>query len=277
MVEVDKETEEYNNAINEYKRLSNGYAPPKGLTTKQILALCEDMEAKAEALAEYVKIAGKDDIQDEEMTLEQIQNEIETVRAEKINTVVTLINGIGTVSLASESAIKTARANYDILSAELKSQVTNYSKLTSAESTLATLKQQKAAADAKAAQLEQQKATWAAKKAKVEELVKNFKSNLEDDGNYAKPRPWDTATLSALANFTNVEKVHANWYFTNTLKGANVGTNYGGGKKQVNFISACFPDGNILNRRSGKDYAIKVRDAYKSITSGRVNEYGVIV
>ena len=277
VVEVDKETEEYNNAINEYKRLSNGYAPPKGLTTKQILALCEDMEAKAEALAEYVKIAGKDDIQDEEMTLEQIQNEIETVRAEKINTVVTLINGIGTVSLASESAIKTARANYDILSAELKSQVTNYSKLTSAESTLATLKQQKAAADAKAAQLEQQKATWAAKKAKVEELVKNFKSNLEDDGNYAKPRPWDTATLSALANFTNVEKVHANWYFTNTLKGANVGTNYGGGKKQVNFISACFPDGNILNRRSGKDYAIKVRDAYKSITSGRVNEYGVIV
>ncbi len=276
VVEVDKETEEYNNAINEYKRLSNGYAPPKGLTTKQILALCEDMEAKAEALAEYVKIAGKDDIQDEEMTLEQIQNEIETVRAEKINTVVTLINGIGTVSLASESAIKTARANYDILSAELKSQVTNYSKLTSAESTLATLKQQKAAADAQAAKLAQQKAAWDQKKSSINTLVSAFKNTVQDNGTALKQKAWDTNTLQAMLNLSKAEKVYANQYFGNTLGGAKVRQNYGGKEYTAKSIYLAIPDGNTTNWRAGNATAKKVRSAFQSI-SGSVNEYGVII
>lgn len=276
VVEVDKETEEYNNAINKYKRLSNGYAPPKGLTTKQILALCEDMEAKAEALAEYVKIAGKDDIQDEEMTLEQIQNEIETVRTEKINTVVTLINGIGTVSLASESAIKTARANYDILSYELKSQVTNYSKLTAAESTLKSLQQQKAAADAEAARKAQQKATWTQRSAAINTIVKNFKKTVEDNGSALSQKPWDQNALNAMKSLKTNEKVYANWYFANTLKGATVSKNYGSTKYKATTVYAAITDGNTTSWRAGNALAKEVKALYKTI-SGSVNEYGEIV
>lgn len=276
VVEVDKETEEYNNAINKYKRLSNGYAPPKGLTTKQILALCEDMEAKAEALAEYVKIAGKDDIQDEEMTLEQIQNEIETVRTEKINTVVTLINGIGTVSLASESAIKTARANYDILSDELKSQVTNYSKLTAAESTLKSLQQQKAAADAEAARKAQQKATWTQRSAAINTIVTNFKKTVEDNGSALSQKPWDQNALNAMKSLKTNEKVYANWYFANKLKGATVSKNYGSTKYKATTVYAAITDGNTTSWRAGNALAKEVKALYKTI-SGSVNEYGEVV
>ena len=276
VVEVDKETEEYNNAINEYKRLSNGYAPPKGLTTKQILALCEDMEAKAEALAEYVKIAGKDDLQDEDMTLEQIQNEIETARAEKVNTVVTLINSIGTVSLASESAIQTARANYDILSAELKSLVTNYSKLTAAESTLKSLQQQKATADATAIKREQQKAAWAEKKAKINTIVTAFKKTVEDNGSAMSQKAWDTNTLQALLGLSKAEKVYANQYFGSTLKGATVSKNYGGKKYTANSIFLAITDGNTTSWRAGQTKAKEVKAAYQYI-SGSVNEYGEII
>lgn len=276
VVEVDKETEEYNNAINKYKRLSNGYAPPKGLTTKQILALCEDMEAKAEALAEYVKIAGKDDIQDEEMTLEQIQNEIETVRTEKINTVVTLINGIGTVSLASESAIKTARANYDILSDKLKSQVTNYSKLTAAESTLKSLQQQKAAADAEAALKAQQKATWATRKSEIESIVKAYANNLTDRGTSANKKPFDANVLNKLLAFEYRDKVYANQYF-GTL-GIKIAPHYTLAKSDyyvVHSITASLPSGNGMNRKNS-EIAVKVRNTYKTIT-GTVNIYGEVV
>lgn len=276
VVEVDKETEEYNNAINKYKRLSNGYAPPKGLTTKQILALCEDMEAKAEALAEYVKIAGKDDIQDEEMTLEQIQNEIETVRTEKINTVVTLINGIGTVSLASESAIKTARANYDILSDELKSQVTNYSKLTAAESRLKQLQQQKAAADAEAARKAQQKATWTQRSAAINTIVTNFKKTVEDNGSALSQKPWDQNALNAMKSLKTNEKVYANWYFANKLKGATVSKNYGSTKYKATTVYAAITDGNTTSWRAGNALAKEVKALYKTI-SGSVNEYGEVV
>ena len=276
VVEVDKETEDYNNAINEYKRLSNGYAPPKGLTTKQILALCEDMKAKNDVLAEYVKVAGQDDIQDEEMTLEQIQNEIERVRNERVNPVITLINNIGTVTLSSGGAISAARKAYDVLSSDLKSRVTNYSVLTTAENTLKTLQQQKAAADAVAAQRAQKKAAWDQKKSSINTLVSAFKNTVQDNGTALKQKAWDTNTLQAMLNLSKAEKVYANQYFGNTLGGATVRQNYGGTKYTAKSIYLAIPDGNTTNWRAGNATAKQVRSAFQSI-SGSVNEYGEII
>ena len=276
VVEVDKVTEDYNNAINEYKRLSNGYAPPAGLSTKQILALCDDMKAKAQALADYVAIAGMDDLQDEEMTLEQIQNEVEIARAEKVNTVVTLINGIGTVTLASSSAIQTARANYDILSTELKNQINNYPILTAAESTLKKLQQEKAVADATATKLALERDRWVQKKAKIHPIVSAFKLTVEDNGSALVQKAWDTNTLQALLALTKAEKVYANQYFSSVLKGATVSKNYGGTKYTAKSIYLAIPDGNTTSWRAGNAIAVQVRNAFHSI-SGTVDEYGNII
>ena len=276
VVEVDKETEEYNNAINQYKRLSGGYAPPKGLTTKQILSLCEDMEAKAQALADYVTIAGKDDIQDEDMTIEQIQNEITSVVTEKTNNVRTLINNIGTVTLTSGAAISAARIAYDQLNEELRSKIENYSVLTAAESRLKQLQQQKAAADAEAARKAQQKATWTQRSAAINTIVTNFKKTVEDNGSALSQKPWDQNALNAMKSLKTNEKVYANWYFANKLKGATVSKNYGSTKYKATTVYAAITDGNTTSWRAGQALAKEVKALYKTI-SGSVNEYGEVV
>ena len=60
-----------------------------------------------------------------------------------VSNVEKLIDDIGDdVTLASESAVKTAREAYDALSSQLQAKVSNYSKLTAAEAKLAELRQQ---------------------------------------------------------------------------------------------------------------------------------------
>lgn len=276
VVEVDKETEEYNNAINQYKRLSGGYAPPKGLTTKQILSLCEDMEAKAQALADYVTIAGKDDIQDEDMTIEQIQNEITIAVTEKTNNVRTLINNIGKVTLSSGAAITAARIAYDQLNEELRSKIENYSVLTAAESRLKQLQQQKAAADAEAARKAQQKATWTQYKPQIEAVVKAYANNLTDRGIVANKKPFDANTLNKMLAFSYRDKVYANQYFgTLGIKISPTYTKIKSNYYNVYTITASLPSGNGMDRKNS-EIAVKVRNAYKTI-SGSVNEYGEVI
>ena len=57
----------------------------------------------------------------------------------KANEVIALIDGIGTISLDSEAAIKAARELYDTLSADAQALVTNYSVLESAENEFSVL------------------------------------------------------------------------------------------------------------------------------------------
>ncbi len=63
-----------------------------------------------------------------------------SVMQSSANKVINAINAIGEVSLASETAITTARTMYDALDASTKTYVTNYDVLVSAETLLAQLK-----------------------------------------------------------------------------------------------------------------------------------------
>lgn len=276
VVEMDADQEKFNRAREEYRTLVGSY-PKSTWTLKMIEEGIEEAKAKTEAIATYVRISGDADTEDEaEMTLSQINDLIEAEKKEKIDTVKTLINAIGTVTLNSKTAIQTARTYYDNLSEDLKKEITNFSTLTSAESTLKSLQQQKAAADAKAAQLAQQKASWDQKKAKVNTIVTAFKNTVENNGTALKQVAWDTNTLQAMLNLSQAEKVYANQYFGSTLKGATVRKNYGGTKYKATSIYLAIPDGNTTNWRAGNATAKQVRSVFKSI-SGSVNEYGEII
>lgn len=68
----------------------------------------------------------------------------EQVKTQLVSAVITKIDAIGEVTLASEDVIAAARSAYNALTAELKPLVTNYSRLTSAEYKLAKMKQEAA-------------------------------------------------------------------------------------------------------------------------------------
>lgn len=76
-----------------------------------------------------------------EGSLQQLKDQAkEQQDRDAANTVVSKINNIGTVTLASETAINDARSAYNNLTSAQKGYVTNYSTLEAAESTLAGLK-----------------------------------------------------------------------------------------------------------------------------------------
>lgn len=75
VVEVDKETEEYNLLRQEYYNLTGGY-PKSSWTAKQIQSAIDEMKAKNEALDKYVQITGtvaSDEM--ESMTLAELERQ----------------------------------------------------------------------------------------------------------------------------------------------------------------------------------------------------------
>ncbi len=276
VVEMDADQEKFNLAREEYRTLVGSY-PKSTWTLKMIKEGIEEAKAKTEAIATYVRISGDADTEDEaEMTLSQINDLIEAAKKDKIDTVKTLINAIGTVTLNSKTAIQTARTYYDNLSEDLKKEITNFSTLTSAETKLKQLQQQDADAKAAAAKREKQKVSWATRKSEIESIVKAYANNLTDRGTSANKKPFDANVLNKLLAFEYRDKVYANQYF-GTL-GIKIAPHYTLVKSDyyvVHSITASLPSGNGMNRKNS-EIAVKVRNTYKTIT-GTVNIYGEVV
>lgn len=116
-----------------------------GTVTLESEKVITDARVEYDALSAYQKtlVDNYDVLTSAEKTLSDLKAAADQAAADQAaaDAVTAKISSIGTVTMDSEAAIKTAREAYDALTAEQKALVRNYDVLTAAEAKLAELKQ----------------------------------------------------------------------------------------------------------------------------------------
>ena len=121
----------------------------------------------------------------------------------------------------------------------------------------------------------QKKEAWASKKKYIDGLVASFIKNIDEDGTYANPKPFDPSIMNSLLNLLPNERVYANQSMY-AQGGVETGNHYGGSCYRVYTITEAISPGNRTWRRANRELAEKVKEEYATV-AGSVNEFGEIM